>query len=239
MAEPLSSEGTRSTGPGHNGAPIPCTQVQYENWKKEYDQKDKAVLEATGERKDLRARIKGVIGKNGMKAFDQARSLALMPGADRVEIDEHVRRMLECENKPLGHQAGFPGFDMSNAPPPAMLNLDDEEIEAIKRQGYDAGRAGKAAARNPWNPGSKPHEIWLEAWTNGQAEKVERELGTGSANGSTAPKRGPGRPKGPAKASASARPKRVISEAQKAAMKAGREAAAARKKTGAGSEPLQ
>ena len=217
-------------GIGHNGTPA-YTQEQYEAWKREYDQADKTVLEATGERKDLRARIKGVIGKNGMKGFDQARRLALMPGADRDEVDQHTRRMLEWEKKPFGFQAGFQGFDMSDAPPPAMLNLDDEEIAVIKRQAYDSGKAGKRADRNPWTPGTRPHKIWLEAWTEGNGDKVKEEIQPSE------PKR-PGRPRGTAAAPkpASDRPRRVLSEEHKAKLQAGR-VAARQKKLAAAGEP--
>jgi ribosome modulation factor len=220
-----------ANGEGHNGAPS-YTQEQYEAWKREYGQADKAVLEATGERKDLRARIKGAIGKNGMKGFDQARRLALMPGADRDEIDAHTRRMLEWEKKPFGFQAGFQGFDMSSAPPPAMLNLDDEEIEAIKRQAYDSGKAGKRADRNPWTPGTRPHEIWLASWTEGNGDKVTEEIRP-TALQPQARGRTPA-----AKPATSAKPDgrkgRVVTEAQKEAMRLGRERARAAKAAAAG-----
>lgn len=219
-----------ANGIGDNGAPA-YTQQQYDGWKREYDQADEAVRRASGKRRDLRKRIEGVLGKNGLIAFAQARKESLMPGADRVEIDEQKRRMLEWENKPLGYQQGF---DLSTSPPPAMLNLDDDEIDAIKRQAYEAGIAGKRSDRNPWNPNSRPHEVWLEAWTEGQAAKVTAEIVPEGEQ----PRRG--RPPGPGKKATSptdGRKGRVVTEEQKAAMAAGRERARQAKAAAAAGEP--
>ncbi len=169
---------------------LPFTQAQYEKWCRDMDSADREVREATGARRDVRARIKGSAGKNGLKAFDLARRERDLPGADRVEIDSYKRQMMQWEGKPLGYQAGF---DLTDAPPPARFQLPEKEMKRVDDHGYTTGKAGHPASRNPWNPGTEPFDAWLAAWTRGQGDKVTTEV-----------KRGPGRPKGSGQAKTAA-----------------------------------
>lgn len=221
MAQPLAA------GNGHNsGDPmtidLPFTQSEYEKWCREYDSCDREVREAVAERRNLRSKIKGAAGKNGLKAFDLARRERELPGTDRIEIDSYKRKMLEWEGKPIGYEPNLPGFDMTDgAPPPSLFQLTEKEMERVEGHGYDMGKAGQPASRNPWNPGTAPHQAWLDAWVKGQGEKVATEI-----------KRGPGRPRKDApaeEAKPDGRRGRVLSEEQKAAMQAGRVAARQRK----------
>ncbi len=218
MAQTLASEGSNKA----------VTQEQYEHFKSRYIAITEEIADAVGRRKDLRATIRGAGGKGYLRAFDRALKDADKSGADRVEEDLHYRQMMEWEKKPIGYQAGF---NLDDAPPPARLQLSVAELHEVDNEGYAAGKAGKAAAKNPWNPGTEPFDRWQNAWTRGQGDKVTAEIGKAPANGGTAPRRG--RPPGQARAAASTRnpdrPRRVLSEEHKAAMQAGRLAKKAEK----------
>lgn len=76
------------------------------------------------------------------------------------------------------------GSEAANQPE----NMSEHQRWQIEEAGISAGKAGTAAANNPWIVGTFNHQLWHEGWLKGQGAKVSTEVGV-------APKRGPGRPR--------------------------------------------
>jgi hypothetical protein len=153
-----------------------------------YDDADRAVDEAVGERKALRKTIKGA-GIN-LAAFDRARADAEKSGEKRDEENRQYLRFLGFLGKPPGFQASF---DLDTGDDEDLAALNTHELKAVDNQGLDAGKGGRRRDSNPWTPGSEAYQRWDAAWIRGQGE-IASTLKDGDANGATAPKRR-GRPR--------------------------------------------
>jgi hypothetical protein len=143
------------------------SQATILNFHAEYKEANDAVDEAVGERKNLRARIKGA-GIN-LKAWDRMLKDAEKSGERREEEDRHYRYLMAALSKPVGVNGGGHGYEAANDP---VDNRSPEEIvadqvarlKAIDAEGADAARRGDNASTNPWTPGTEEHARWHNAW---------------------------------------------------------------------------
>lgn len=175
----------------------------YIGWLEEYDAADEAIAQAVAERKDLRAKIKAA--GIPLKAFDRARADAAKASAVREHEAVWYQTMLAWQGKPVGYQASM---DLDDD---AMAAAYQRRLSVADKEGYETGKAGRAADECSWPAGSEGAQRWLSAWTRGQSDKVWAENdpakaaekpktakvngANGSANGHAEPKRR-GRPKG-------------------------------------------
>lgn len=231
MAESLSSERGSVYGANVTQATYLEFYQKYEDVENDLADAQETVRSIRRRRKDLRKTIEAS-GMN-LDGFDRAMRDGKRSGIEREAEDQAYRQFMAWQRKPVGTQGIMPFEDAEGS-----AAADTHQLHEIHNDGFSAGKGGYKADLNPWTPGTAQFERWHTAWTQGQAEKVA-ELGDAPPNGAGAPRR-VGRPPGPAKAAKpkSDRPKRVITEEHKAAMKAGREAAVARKKAAQSANPL-
>lgn len=113
-------------------------------------------------RKDLRKRIKG----SGIRldVFDRAYADHTRAEDDREDEEKQYRYLMAALGAPVGAQLDL------------IMDVAPRGNEIIDRDGFDAGKAGFDASTNPYGAGSESHAIWLNAWTRGQAAKVENEI---------------------------------------------------------------
>jgi hypothetical protein len=144
-----------------------------------YAAADQAVAEAVGDRKGLRAEMKGA--GIDMAAFDQASRDALKSGDKRDDQDRAYRQMMAWLGKPLNLNGAPNGHDTSDEPmtatPPSTLA--EPARRKIHLDGFTAGRAGHSRDANTWSPGSETYRIFDEGWAEGDAERRSAQAETG------------------------------------------------------------
>lgn len=180
MAEKLNGS---TPGVGHNGP----TREQFLSFLTEYQERDDAVAEAVGERKDLRKRIKGA--GFDLKQFDRARQDADMSGEKRSREDALYRRYMQWLGKPVGTQGDM--FTDSVPGESGDATLDVYQLKTVDNEGHAAGLRGDKIETCSYTPGTEAAARWMTAWQRGQQEKVEAMPGNVTP---IAGKRGRGRP---------------------------------------------
>lgn len=145
------------------------TPAQFLEFLGKYADADRAVADAVGARKDLRADIKTSVGKEGLIAFDRARKDADMSGELREKRERAYRQFMVWQNKPIqGNLFDGQGLDEEGI---AALNV--HQLKGIDADGLDAGKGGRPRDGNPWTPGTEGYQRWDTAWMRGQAEIAE------------------------------------------------------------------
>lgn len=180
MAERLSEELKKSN----------ISAVTINGFLEEYDDADETVNQAVAARKDLRKRIKGA-GIN-LAAFDRARKSLDKSGEKREEEDHHYRLIMAAAGKPVGPQIDL-GLENETQTPEQRAAESVARGKRIDNEGFDAGHKGRRADLNPWTPGTEEFARWHNAWTRGQAQKVEdqhRETAPAPAGGTEVRRRG-------------------------------------------------
>jgi hypothetical protein len=140
-----------------------------------YAAADQAVAEAVGDRKGLRAEMKGA--GIPLPAFDQARRDAVKSGDKREELDRAYRQMMGWLGKPLNVNSSN-GYD-HDEPQPAPSTLAEPARRKIHLDGFTAGRAGHSRDTNTWTPGSETYRIFDEGWSEGDAERLAAQQQAG------------------------------------------------------------
>jgi hypothetical protein len=173
------------------------TQAGFLAFYDEYRDVDDAVAAAVGQRKDLRARIKGA--GFGLAAFDRARAEAEKSGERREAEDREYRRNMEWLGKPVGFQStmGFPrAVQTGEAASSAANGKDHDAVSEHQRKqveagGFACGAAGHARESNPWTPGTVLYQTWDISWVSGAEELAQRQVGSDGKR-----RRPRGRPRG-------------------------------------------
>lgn len=86
----------------------------------------------------------------------------------RINRSDIVRRGIHMLNDFLIHD---------KLPEPVVQSSEFTEAEKsrAKSEGIDAFRAGMGAHENPYQPGSRLSELWLESWTAATSSSVKSE----------------------------------------------------------------
>lgn len=155
--------------------------------------------------KDVEKRIEECMS---LDAFMRTMEDILKPSYQREQEAAEYLRNMAWLGRPIGAQAAF-SFETKEA--------GAVELHAIGEEGYAAGKAGHASDTNTFTPGTERYSVFETEWNRGnkvwidEQTKIAESMGPASA--------GSGKPDG--------RKGRVISDAQKQAMKEGRERARA------------
>lgn len=180
MAEPLAQEAFH--GSSHNvlGG---LTRAEFYDLLQRYEDIDAAVSEAVGDRKNLRAEIKG----RGipLRAWDRARRDADISGEKRELEEMAYRELMAFRMKPVGFQASF------NLDP----ELSEEELAWIERQGLEAGQTGRRRDSNSYTPGTQAYASWDHGWVQGSGAGGRANGEEQQAEAAPTPRR-VGRPRG-------------------------------------------
>lgn len=162
-------EGGLAGMPSNSGNPIPnVSQADFLRFLDQYADADNVVHEAVADRNKVRAAVKAA--GIPLAAFDRVRKDMQKSGTVREQEDAAYRRMMAWRNMPVGHQASL---DIANDPAvdPDTRQLHLHEIKRIQQEGFDAGKTGDRADRNPYTPGTEGFTHWHNSWLRGQAEK--------------------------------------------------------------------
>lgn len=186
MADRLASAGIGSN----------VTQATFLDYVGRHDEVDNEIQDAketvrslNKRRKDLRKTMKAS-GLN-LEAFDRHLMDVNRSGEEREADDREYRRYMSWRNKPVGFQ---PSMDLQGDANIKALNAN--ELAAIDREGFDAGKSGRRRDSNPWETGSELAQRWDSHWLEGQGS-IADSMGPDPAagEGAAAAKRGRGRPR--------------------------------------------
>lgn len=174
---------------------------EYDDYQQELDDARASCKGPAKRIRELRKRVQDA--GMSLRVFDRMREDMDLPATERNDDLRQYHQVMQYIGKPVTYQGGFVFEDPAGADVETAMATERQRAR-IADHGYTAGKAGKSNDINPWEQGTHAAVHWQDNWRRGYDEFSEEQARLAADMAPTAPKRGPGRPKGSGKAQAAA-----------------------------------